>query len=565
VATGELKITTTLPSDNKAAGNAKGYLCNKVAGDIINKGQAQKDAKRKVSQAKLGNLVSVDDLNIETRTDSLLLGMDEAMFDTFLTKHSSIRPSMELITKSNIADSLKQLPFLQGIKESQMNLLAAMCRYEAFDEKAYIFNQGDSGDKLYMVLNGTCDVLANKDMETAQPEPQGRKFRRSMNKTVNGELFSTARDTGLSTEKKSDETADTTSSPRPSGVDEEHVHLATLETGSYFGETALMVNIPRTTSVVTKTKSLLLTVGKTEYNNFLMVCPEVKQGMQKVMKDRMMSKLSSMDIPFFQGINPSELAMSVEMHEFDKDIAVFKAGDTGDRFYIIIHGEVRIETNFIPDESAESDSRNSGADDSGRRDKMKRSMSMDIGHLGPGKYFGEMALVNDGERMATIVCNAHSIIMSIGKEVFHKIFDANPQALVEFKLRLLQTKAELKNVLEHTTGMERFREYLKKELADENLKFYEAVRVFKANFNKADAMTMYTNYVAESAECQVNVPGKMRQAVKAVIDSGEFDETVFDKCDLEIYKLMVRDNYARFKKSAEFKDFFAQLGIFIEA
>ena len=40
---------------------------------------------------------------------------------------------------------------------------------------------------------------------------------------------------------------------------------------------------------------------------------------------------------------------------------------------------------------------------------------------------------------------------------------------------------------------------------------------------------------------------------------------VFDKAEEEIYKLMVRDNYARFKKTNEFRQFFETLGIFIEA
>lgn len=175
-----------------------------------------------------------------------------------------------------------------------------------------------------------------------------------------------------------------------------------------------------------------------------------------------------------------------------------------------------------------------------------------------------MALVNEGARMATIACNKHSIIMSIGSEVFHKIFDKNPQALVEFRLRLMQTKAELKHMLEHTMGLEKFREYLKKELADENILFWEEVRRWKASETfEGEAMALYTNYLAESAETQVNIPGKMRSEIKKALDEGGFDRTVFDRADMEIYKLMVRDNYARFKKSTEFKEFFVSLGIYI--
>ncbi|GMI27742.1 hypothetical protein TeGR_g381, partial [Tetraparma gracilis] len=241
VASGDIEITTTLPSENKNSGNTKGYLCNKVAGDIINKGQSQKDAKRKVSHAKLGTFVSVDDLQITTRTEALLLGSDPALFEAFVDAHPEIKTSIDLITKSNIADSLKPLPFLKDIKATQLQLLAAMCRYEAFDTNTNIFNQGDSGDKLYMVLEGSCDVHSTKDIDAiAQGD---RRFRKSFHKTMNGELFSGEKKTGGTDTADTADTAKESSprggSPRDS-TDDGEVHLATLKGGSYFGETALM-------------------------------------------------------------------------------------------------------------------------------------------------------------------------------------------------------------------------------------------------------------------------------------------------------------------------------------
>ena len=208
--------------------------------------------------------------------------------------------------------------------------------------------------------------------------------------------------------------------------------MATLKKGDYFGETALMVNIPRTTTVTTKEKSLFVTIGKHEFHNFLRVVPDVNYRMQQVMKDRMMGKLSSMDIPFLQGISKDmfgEFSTNVEMHELDDNDIVFKQGDFGDRFYIIIHGEVRIETDNTPKSLGDPPIITEKAS------PLRRSITMDIGHLGPGKYFGEMSLVDEDhhERTATVIANKHSILMSIGSEVFHKLFDDNPQALVEFR------------------------------------------------------------------------------------------------------------------------------------
>jgi hypothetical protein len=109
-----------------------------------------------------------------------------------------------------------------------------------------------------------------------------------------------------------------------------------------------------------------------------------------------------------------------------------------------------------------------------------------------------------------------------------------------------------------------FNVFLKKELADENIQFWVAVNNFKSDVSNAAAKDLYDKYISESAELQVNVPGKMRKQVnKLVAGEAAVGADIFEGCQTEIYKLMVRDNFARFKKTPEFKDFFENLGIFI--
>lgn len=552
VAKGEMELSTVIPTTQRKSLFQKGFLCSKFPGDIVNKKSTEKDAKRRVSKAKLQDFV--EDVSLYAKVDSVLLECNEEKFEKFMKEHESLRSLMQQIVQSDIGNYLSPLPFLKGIKESQISLLAAMCKYEAFDGKATLFNQGDEGDKLYIILSGQSDVTLQKDGGDDAGD-QGRKFRKSINLTKNGELFSDI------------PVGDDSDSPRPS-IEEEHTFLASMKAGDYFGETALMVNIPRTTTVRTRDKSLFLTIDKVAFHNFLRVCPDVKDRMNEVMKDRMIGKLSSMDIPFLQGISPemfSEFAHGVEMHEMEKDAVVFKEGEMGDRFYIIIHGEVRVEMG-----SGHGHGHGGGEDatkaagNGAPLKKMSRSMSMDIGHLGPGKYFGEMALVAHSTRAASVVSNTHAILMSVGADVFHKIFDANPQALCEFKLRCLQEKAELKHILAHPTGLSMFNVFLKKELADENIQFWVAVNNFKSDVSNAAAKDLYDKYISESAELQVNVPGKMRKQVnKLVAGEAAVGADIFEGCQTEIYKLMVRDNFARFKKTPEFKDFFENLGIFI--
>ena len=322
--------------------------------------------------------------------------------------------------------------------------------------------------QLYILLHGCCSVVAYRDKSLVGGDA-GRDFRVTLKNTANGEMFSEASEKNIfsveAIRKEVEEGVEEVDPGTPG--DKEKVTLANLKKGDYFGETALMVNIPRTTTVTTSQKALFVTIGKHEFHNFLRVCPDVNYRMKQVMKDRMMSKLSSMSIPFFTGISKemfAEFAHNVEMHEMQKEEAVFKYGDKGDHFYLIIHGEVRIEMDKMVNVGNYSPK--------GKEDKpLRRSMSMDIGHLGPGKYFGEMALVDDDhtQRSASAICNKHSILLSVGREVFHKIFDYNPQALVEFRLRVQQDKAELKHILAHPRGMNMFETFLKKEVSANEL------------------------------------------------------------------------------------------------
>jgi CRP/FNR family cyclic AMP-dependent transcriptional regulator len=80
-----------------------------------------------------------------------------------------------------------------------------------------------------------------------------------------------------------------------------------------------------------------------------------------------------------------------------KDAVIFKEGDTGDRCYIILKGEVRI-SKFIPNIGEEA-----------------------LAVLKPGDYFGEMALIDNFPRSAHAIANSDSELYSISKTELDKI------------------------------------------------------------------------------------------------------------------------------------------------
>jgi CRP-like cAMP-binding protein len=76
---------------------------------------------------------------------------------------------------------------------------------------------------------------------------------------------------------------------------------------------------------------------------------------------------------------------------------LMKQGDPGSEFFVIVDGAVRIE----------------------RDGKVIRT-------LGPGEFFGDIALVVERPRMATATVDADSQLLAVGHREFHSLMDRFP-------------------------------------------------------------------------------------------------------------------------------------------
>ena len=506
-------------------------------------------AKLSLSAKKVVSLL--DEVKTTACSKTLLLCGDPNLLQSFLIKYPKLAEPINAIIQSHIQSLLAPLPFLSGIKESQQRLLAAMCRYEAFDANQVVFEENAPGSKLYIVLDGVAKVMSNSG--------NNRNNVKALCRSLEFDKVNTNNQSSSSLMKEED------------GL----VELATLKAGDYFGETALIVDIPRTTTVKTVSKALFVTVDKMDFANFFKVCP-IKEAMTKVTIERMLCKLSVLGIPFLHGIPDEKLksfADSSKLHELAHGDVVFKQGEYGDRFYIVVHGEVKIETRNDPvmkEETSKQDPESSAP--------LTRRVT-NVGKLGAGKYFGEMALVTDKGRSATVLSHGTSILLSIDKASFHNIFGTNTLAISEFELRVLKGSIELHHLLDHPNGIPAFKAYLEKTHAGENIDFWLRVNSFqdiyenenlkekdeKNNLDDAsakiwdEARDIYVTFCDENAQTQINIPCAIRINLKKAIferDENEDDmipADVFDSAKKEIYKIMVRDSYPRFKASSEFK------------
>jgi CRP-like cAMP-binding protein len=57
---------------------------------------------------------------------------------------------------------LKEVPFFQGMTVEQLRVLASVCEEEFFPAEARLFNEGDPGGSLYVVVSGRVGIEQEK-------------------------------------------------------------------------------------------------------------------------------------------------------------------------------------------------------------------------------------------------------------------------------------------------------------------------------------------------------------------------------------------------------------------
>ncbi len=136
----------------------------------------------------------------------------------------------------------------------------------------------------------------------------------------------------------------------------------------------------------------------------------------------------------FRELTPSEMDVLISISKelrVKKDEFIFKEGATGDAFYLIVSGSVRIST-IVPGVGEEA-----------------------LTILREGEYFGEMALIDDAPRSASAIANDDTILLLIAKDNFRKLLAQ--ETGIAYKLlwvftktlsaRLRKTDEQLKSIL----------------------------------------------------------------------------------------------------------------------
>ncbi len=174
-----------------------------------------------------------------------------------------------------------------------------------------------------------------------------------------------------------------------SGADGTGTKVATIGPGGSFGELALMYNAPRAATVVSADKeSTLWQLDRVTFRKILM---------DSAFKKRTTYESFLEEVPLLSSLKTYErakIADALESTKFPAGTQIIKEGDPGDAFYLLEAGEAQA---------------------------FKRGVEKAVKDYQRGDFFGELALLDDKPRQATIVAKTEVKVARLGRDGFKRL------------------------------------------------------------------------------------------------------------------------------------------------
>lgn len=173
------------------------------------------------------------------------------------------------------------------------------------------------------------------------------------------------------------------------GLDGLGEKVATIEPGGSFGELALMYNAPRAATVVSAEGGCTLwALDRITFRRILM---------DSTFQRRRLYESFLEEVPLLSTLTRyerSKIADALETQKYPAGTTIIKEGDAGEAFYLLESGEA--EAFKVGTEGA-------------------------VKQYKKGDYFGELALLNDAPRAASVVSRTEAKVAKLGKDGFQRL------------------------------------------------------------------------------------------------------------------------------------------------
>lgn len=230
-----------------------------------------------------------------------------------------------------IREKLLESFMFTSLDEDELSTVVLACVETPVKQGTEIITQGDNGDKLYIIDQGTVECFKKAGTE-----------------------------------------------PRK--------HLCDLNPGDAFGELALLYNCPRAASVVAKSECLLWALDRETFNHIVKGSASKRISTYETFL-REVEILKTMDV-----YELNKLTMVLKSTMFEDGQEIIKQGEQGDTFYLIITGNaVALKDN------------------------------VEVMRYKRGDYFGELALLRNTPRAATVKAQGRCKVAYLDRKAFKRL------------------------------------------------------------------------------------------------------------------------------------------------
>lgn len=273
------------------------------------------------------------------------------------------------LSSRKIIHMLSKIPVLNKLNEGEKLALGGMCKEKVFNDNVAIFKQNDTPDGFYIIVTGKARVLYT-DPNTKSEHEVGR-----------------------------------------------------LSDGDYFGETALLSNDNRTATIMTSGPVRCLFLDREQFiacfsnkSDVQFAVRRVAVSAETVAKEPSALSKTSREMtknvrdmllestgacPLFSNLDYNHrLAVVMSMYAIDipQGFTVIKQGELGSNLYVVERGSFEVTI---------TDS--------------KTRLSSRVGLKGPRSLFGELALMYNAPRAATVTATSDSVVWLVDRFTFRRI------------------------------------------------------------------------------------------------------------------------------------------------
>jgi len=176
---------------------------------------------------------------------------------------------------------------------------------------------------------------------------------------------------------------------------------SSLTEGDFFGEHAFMARCKHHDSAVAESDVRVLMIDRGTFDKWVEKHPSIQSTVEDFYRKRVLARILAIT-PVFEGVPPEArvaLADKFVMNSYQNGDVIVREGEPGDRFYLIRSGFVKISTQGM-----------GGAAD-----------QIELGRMGEGAFFGEVSLLTDKPRTATVVADSDLELMELSRDDFNVI------------------------------------------------------------------------------------------------------------------------------------------------